>query len=86
MRPISRSALARLFDFEEAENLLRIIEGDRGGQAQQIIPMVENKRRIDGRSDVVFYPGIYIAFFEGVEFPVFYVAEPWCKAFANQGE
>lgn len=48
--------------------------------------MVENKLCIDRRSNVVFYPGIYIAFFESVEFPVFYVAEPRCKAVANQGE
>ena len=28
MRPISRSALARSLDFDEADNLLRIVEGE----------------------------------------------------------
>lgn len=59
---------------------------DRRGQTQEIVPMLQDARRVDGRADVIGQRWISIGLFEGVELPVLDVAQSRREALADQGE
>ena len=59
---------------------------DRGGKAQEFVPMFHNERGVDRHADMICQGGIGISLLKGVEFSVFYVAKPWREALADQAE